>query len=572
VIARTLAVVAVLAAGLPFGAAAAQDDTSPVCAPNGDPVELTGSAQPSDAKTYQVHPFRVADGTTRVEVSYEWAPVDGTTFDLGLWDQHGYKDPAGFRGWSGNREGRIDRGMDPVWVQADSAERGFTPGTVRPGTWYVELGVAEVAPGGAAWKVLVTCSDPKVGKEAKPDPVDPNHVANPRPGWYHGDFHMHSWNSNPQAPDYDGFVRYGREAGLDFMPMTEYVVHRHWNELGRVQRANPDVVIWPSREVITYFGHAVVLGETPDAIDYRQGFEDVTLGDIQRKATADGALFGIDHPTTFPEKDFGSTCRGCEFQLADQIDLDLVDTVEVANDHIAYGTVQNPFAQTAIDFWEDLLQHGHKVTAVSGSDDKKGPDLGNMSTAVYAEELSRPALTKAIRAGHAYVQTHGTNASPTLDMTATGDDGSTAMFGDTIVGTTAVVKVTVTGAVGQHLRVLKDGTETTVVPIDASPFEYTFTADRAPDEGPLGTFWRVETFDDVSLTTIGNPIFLADRQPEPKAIPTTTNAPRASSSSAADSVEPGDGIRSPALALGVFAVLFGLLLLGRRWVRRRSDR
>ena len=33
--------------------------------------------------------------------------------------------------------------------------------------------------------------------------------------------------------------------------VTEYVTGRHWDTLGAVQRANPDLVIWPGREVIT---------------------------------------------------------------------------------------------------------------------------------------------------------------------------------------------------------------------------------------------------------------------------------------------------------------------------------
>ena len=55
------------------------------------------------------------------------------------------------------------------------------------------------------------------------------------------------------------------------------VTDQHHRELGPVQAANPDVVIWPSREVITYFGHATVFGETPNEVDWRHGFDDVTL-------------------------------------------------------------------------------------------------------------------------------------------------------------------------------------------------------------------------------------------------------------------------------------------------------
>lgn len=507
----------------PAAVAAAPDDPAPRCAPGADPVLLTGTVDASMAKTYEVLPFSVARGTTRVEVGYSWTPAEDTTLDLGLWDADGYRSPDGFRGWGGSRQGRLDKGMERAWVQADDADRAFLPGEIEPGTWYVELGYAEVAPAGAEWTVELRCDSPPTGAAAVPDPVDPDHVARDEPGWYRGDFHMHSWSSLPTAPDHDGFVRYGRDAGLDFMPMTEYVTTRHWGELGAVQRANPDVLLWPGREVITYFGHAIVLGETPSVVEFRHGFEDVTLGEVQTAAVRDGALFGLAHPTVFPEDEFGSACRGCEFQLGPGVeggvDLGRVDTVEIVTGQIAYGTVQNPFVSTAIEFWEQMLRDGHKVTAVSGSDDKDGPELGSSATAVYAERLSRRALSEGIRAGHAYVQMRGARDSPELDLTAPGPGGTTLMMGDTVVGDRPVaITATVTGGEGQRLRVVRDGVEVEVVDVTSSPFTHTFTAARTDDEGPLGTFWRVETFDDVSLTAVANPIFLADREPELRSV------------------------------------------------------
>ena len=38
--------------------------------------------------------------------------------------------------------------------------------------------------------------------------------------------------------------------------------------------------------------------------------------------------------------------------------------------------IQNPFMLTAVELWQRLLREGHKITAVSGSDDKLGPDYG----------------------------------------------------------------------------------------------------------------------------------------------------------------------------------------------------
>ena len=508
------------------------------CAPNRAPIQLTGSIASADAKTYQVHPFSVAPGPGRIELSYQWTEKSGppstelttSTMDLGLWDEKGYRNAAGFRGWSGSRQGRIDQKQAPVFVQADSAERGYIPGKIQPGVWYAELGVGAVSPQGADWLLKIEC---KAGGGATPkdDPVDATHVARSGPGWYHGDLHMHAYHSNPKAPTWDQFVAMARAARLDFLMVTEYVTGEHWRTLGAVQRANPDLVIWPGREIITYFGHVMTHGETPGLMEYRHGFEDVTITQIQKAArTYPGVLFQVNHPTSFPGPVFANFCRGCEYTLGSQTDWDQVDTIEILNGPVIVtgddigapipGSTENPFMTTALKLWQDLLMQGHKITGVSGSDSKGvEPDdaerirrgYGSSATAVYARELSRDGIREGLKAGHAYVRTRGVDRSPALEFEASAPDGTHAIFGDTLkVGATDVVtlKTTVTGGMGQVLRYVADGVNSVEVPITADPFVHELPVTRLPDEGPLGTFWRVETLDSQTRTTLGNPIFL----------------------------------------------------------------
>lgn len=497
----------------------------PVCEPDGPPVVIRGTAFPDEERTYLVLPFEVKPGTTRIEVDYDWEvlppalpdnPVTQTVFDLGLWDEHGYRAAEGFRGWSGSRHKH-------VFVQADQAQRAYRPGPVHPGIWHAELGLAAVGPTGAEWTVTVRARTGSVGAPPSPHPVAPAHVANPRRGWYHGDFHMHAWHSTPEGPEPERFVEFARAARLDFLPITEYVVGHHWSQYGKLQEDNPGLVIWPGREIVTYFGHMNALGETPGFIEYRHGFEDIHIRDIQTAVRAAGALFQINHPTTFAGPLFQNFCRGCAFELGDEVDLDAVDTIEVLTGPALvnpadfqlpdFGVeVANPFMRSAIDLWESLLNRGHRITAVSGSDDKSGPGLGSSATAVLADQLSRPALAEAIRAGRAYVRTRGVAGSPALDMGVTASDGQTGTFGSTVVldrpGATAALTVTVTGGAGQSLRLVRNGDDLQVVPITTDSFTHTFPLSRVPSEGPLGTWYRVETYDARSRTTIGNPVFL----------------------------------------------------------------
>ena len=576
-----------LAIGDPVGAEA------PACAAGGEPVVLAGELPESSAETYTLLPVDVAEGTTRVEVGYEWedAEPDGDTrsvLDLGIWDADGTEGPDAFRGWSGSRQGLTARGHDPVFLTAAEAERGYVPGPIEPGTWHVELGAGFVAPGGVAYEVTVTCTSADEGPPAERDPVDPDVVVGAEANWYAGDFHLHAYHSNPEGPAGQAMVDFARQAGLDFVPVTEYVTPAHWWELGATARANPDVLLWPGREVITYGGHAIILGETPDEIEYRVGFDGTTLGDIQQGTFADGALFGLAHPTTFPGPDGAELCRGCEFTLEDQIDLDRVDTYEVVNtgalldgDFAPTGPGQggfaNPFVATAVDEWEGYLAAGHRITAVSGSDDKLGDHYGATATQVFAEELSRPALIDAIDAGHAYVQARGVADSPTLVLTATAPDGTTAMFGDTLVADTAQVDLTIRNGDGQFLRVLRNGEEVEVVPITDQVFDHSFTADRSDDEGPLGTFWGIETFDAESLTTIANPFFLADRparvtdRPAPAQLERGPSGPAQPAAATSGPAEEGSSTTWVWVAAAVGAlVLVGALVGSVRRGRRRT--
>lgn len=512
---------------------------APVCAPGGDPVELTGGVEESAEKTYAVFPVDVRPGTTRVEIGYGWGdrqplggtPLTQTVFDLGIYDADGYRSAAGFRGWSGSRQGKLHEGQDPVFIQADRADRGYAPGPIEAGVWYIELGFAAVAPGGADWTLRINCLNPVTGATPAADPVDANHVARAGPAWFHGDFHMHGFHSQPNAPEWPELVQQARDAQLDFLMFTEYVTGRHWNELGAVQRANPDLLIWPGREIITYFGHVNTHGETPGVFEYRHGFEDVNLGDIQRASKDAGALFQVNHPTTFPGPLFENFCRGCEFRLGSVIDWTLVDTIEVANGPTLVNCsdlsgdcplpgdvqIQNPFLATASLLWNDLLQQGYKIAPVSGCD-SKGVDApgararkgyGCSATAVYAEDLSRAALTEAIKAGHLYIRARGVAGSPALEMTVTTTDGQTGTFGDTLNAEQATMAVTVRGGANQILRVLANDLPLLHLPITGDPFTHTQPIARVPlMESPLGTTWRVETLDAQSLTTIGNPVFL----------------------------------------------------------------
>lgn len=473
----------------------------PVCKA-GKAVTLKGDIGPKQINKYVELPFKVAKGVSKLIVTYGY-PEGNTVLDLGIWDADGFG-YKGFRGWSGSRQGRLPD-QPPVVIQANKASRNYNPAPIEPGKWHIELGVGHIDTK-TSYKVTIKCGKVPLRKPPRPDPVDPNHVARPDAGWYFGDFHMHAHHSNLNAPTQAEFVTYAKDAGLDFMPITEYQINRHWNEWGTTAEENPDLIFWPGREVITYFGHVGIIGETPGMVEYRHGYKDISMAEIQERSVAKGALFQINHPTITPPP-IDHLCRGCYWELDDVIDYSMVDTIEVVNgsDGAEY------FTEDAIDFWEEKLLTGHFIAPTGGSDDKLGPDYGVPATAVYAEDLSRPALIEGIRAGHVWVAALGVAASPTIDFTASAGDAE-VMFGDTLEADAADFTVRVTNGIGQLLRIYRDGVPfptAAAIPITTDDFTFEFEGTAADTDNPLGSYFRIETRTPQGLTTLGMPIFLA---------------------------------------------------------------
>jgi hypothetical protein len=474
-------------------------------------------------------------------------------------------------------------------VTPDRDERTVVARRIMPGTWHVEVGYADVrAP--LDWRVEVRCPAGRQAAPHVPDRVDPTHVSRASAGWYAGDFHLHAYHSSPDGPTREEMVRDAVAAGLDIIPITEYVTPSHWDWLGATQRRHPDLLIWPGREVITYFGHMIVLGETPSVVEHRVAYDGITLGDIQRKAEGDGALVSIAHPTIFPPDVFGSYCRGCFFQLWDQVDWSSTNLIEVVTDGAVAETagkdVPNPFVRTAIEKWESLLRAGHRLTAVSGSDDKSGDHYGNTITMVHADQLSRPAVDAALREGHAYVRGLGRRSPARMDLTAVAADGTRAQMGDALVAKEARMTVTVDHAGGMQLAIRRNGTEVQRTAISGDHAEVQVPISQAAGSGPLGTFWGAEVLDTTSypgtevVALVANPVFLTDA---PRAAPELphfeqpdrTPAAAAAAERTAKKPSKDDGPWWLPVVLMIAVALLasvGGARAGRWWARRRARR
>jgi hypothetical protein len=434
---------------------------------------ITGEFASELQGSFVLLPFQVPAGTTAVRVRYCWDPPLGPfvrhTLDLGLYQARtepgALYGPREFRGWGGSSHPDVIVSPEGFKSEAEyvasprtnvpgKTTRGFLPGPIAPGEWAVELGVAAVitqalgdSDGRVGWRVEIELSSDQsfADEPYEPAPYDSTPARTGR-GWYAGDMHVHAEHSalgDATMTETFGFAFKPLSesgGGLDFITLSDYVVPTAWGEIGRRQPEHPDKLIARSAEVITYRGHTNNHASAR-YVDYRTGpiFEREHDGTLvprrgprpPRELFADvhaaGGFTQINHPTIFPSSSpfFQQFCRGCPWDYTDaETDYSSVDAIEV---NTGPPPPLNPYATSAIAFYERALDTGAKIAAVGASDSHNAgrtaglltpqAPVGTPTTVVYADELSEGGIRRGVQRRHTYVKLTG-GKGPDLRLTA----------------------------------------------------------------------------------------------------------------------------------------------------------
>lgn len=469
--------------------------------PDGSEVEMRGNFGPELKGKFIQVPFEIPPGTTGLRIRYCYDEADGnplgitnTTLDLGVYEPNA-ADPENWtmaqrRGWSGSAVKVVGIGVNGFTDAATygtgdvrkayvpgRTTRAYEPGPIPAGTWAVELGAGYIDPAlgtGADWKIGVTTST-KTGwsdEPFQPEPYEPN-VGSPAAGWYQGDLHVHGEQEPGNALTSDSldlaFENPPTGVGLDFVTLVDHNNDVARSQLGQYQDEHPGQVVIPGTEMTTYDGHFNSQNSS-EFVDFRLGeikrFDDGDIIGVQQiseltdvrgpedpssrfaQIRAAGGWSQINHPTTF--KDAPAQCRGCAWSYSDdRTDFSKVDAIEVvtgppgipANSPTG-PSVMNPFAISAITYYEHALDSGAHIAAVASSDDHQARSiatgltetvLGKGATVVYADQLSQSGITSAVKAGHTYVKAFGPD-TPDVEMKA-GEPGKAdliAISGDSV--------------------------------------------------------------------------------------------------------------------------------------------
>lgn len=527
-----------------------------------EPVVIEGTFGKDLQGSYVLVPFTVSPDKTRVRVKLCYDQPDPTisvpgvvtlrnVLDLGVYEPR----PAGdatfdeneFRGWGGSSRPNV------LITPEASTTVGFLPGAIPAGQWAAEIGVAAVTgptegnPGSSvAWRLEIFTAAIATDQDDpwQPAPYDET-PANPNPGWYAGDMHVHAEHSSPaDATMVETFDYAFNHAGLDFITLSDYVTSRHWGEIGRLQGTDvypANKLVVRSAEIITYRGH-INNHATVRYVDYRTGpiYARNSDGSLSRlreaqpasrifsdilAAPADGdqrpGWTQVNHPTIFPSQvpAFANFCRGCSWSYSDdETDWNQVDAFEVQTgpagtpDPEGNELGPNPFTVLAIEWFDRLHRMEYDPTAVGSSDSHHAGEasitqspIGEGTTVVHAPELSERGIREGILKGHAYVKFFGPDG-PDLRLTAEPDGGGTpAMMGDDLVAGGATFTATVLNAKPSAqprvLLVMLNGLPILAYPVTGEAAEFTFPAVVRGD-------YRLQLMRGTAFEALTNPITL----------------------------------------------------------------
>jgi len=210
------------------------------------------------------------------------------------------------------------------------------------------------------------------------------------PGWFGGDFHIHSHHSDGNHSVYE-LMTYLQGKGLDF-----FVLADHNTTLGWKEKYLSKTLVIPGIEISTFFGHFVLINWIGDinwfSLERKSTFEDIAA-EIKKK----GALLSVAHPECIGDP----ICTGCRWDYPNFC-WGTADIMEVWAGSWSERRAENI---KTLKKWENLLNQGLKVIAVSGSDIHQlgsyKKDYGR--TYVWAKSKTREGIMEGLKKGKVYI-------------------------------------------------------------------------------------------------------------------------------------------------------------------------
>jgi hypothetical protein len=379
---------------------------------------------------YIDHPFQVPEGASKVGLSLSFHKQTLAQLFISLHDPHGFR---------GNRMNPGAKGdiVLTLWVAPDDASEGGIVGPLPAGQWRAQLDIEAL--GEETDYVLEVYAE--LGPVAPPGPprftYPADHVVKAEPGWYKGELHAHSTESDGQQP-LETVVQAAVDAGLAFIAMSEHFTISQWRK--QAQFVNGPLALLRSCEVTSHHGHVNMHGlrEWVDVYVDRPGWD---MNEVADAVHSQGGLFCVNHAFS-----------GALGWRAYDFDWSKADLMEI------YHNLEGPNNHFQTPLWDHHLRLGRRIVGVAGIDSHHAFDglhrLGQLVTWVQAQELSERGILEGLRRGRVYL-----SRGPELRFTATDSAGHTAEMWESLPlgGGPVTLRVQLKSSQPVRLFVLRDG-------------------------------------------------------------------------------------------------------------------
>lgn len=369
-------------------------------------LQTGGAATLAAGKGYRQHEFEVPPGLTRLTATLRYHKRVQAQLHLALFDSEGFRGCA-------MRPHATGEVVVPLLLDAERPGPGGLPGPIRPGPWRALVDIEAISEDTiyslVIWGETNTADTISRRQSLISNLQSPLSPALAGPGWYGGEIHCHSVESDGRASVAD-MVAAAHALGLDFLAITDHFSHSAWYQYGDSLGQRP--VLIRALEITAHCGHANLYG-LKEWVDVYVDRPDWTINDALRATHEQGGLFSINHP-------FGGDLSW----RYHQIHWSDVDCLELCNGPMSRGDGAGHWQ--GIAFWDHHLRCGRRLIGIGGTDahDIAGPSgLGTTRIYVYCPELSETGFIAGLHSGRVFV-TYG----PRLDFWAEGNRGSAPTF------------------------------------------------------------------------------------------------------------------------------------------------
>ena len=457
---------------------------------------LKGKVERKDYHRYIEQPFSLPQGVKRLRIEFSYnGKEQRTTIDLGL------VDPERFRGWSGGTRSILT-------ISDEDATPGYLPGALPGGEWKLLLGIPNIREGVVSEYEARVYIETQTGiAEFSDKPISS------APGWYRGDLHMHSGNSDGKCASQSGVevpcpvyrvVQTATDKGLDFIAVTDHNTTSHAGALRELQPAFDKILLVPGREITTFYGHANIFGPA-DFIDFRMTNASYAAAKNWMSAVNNsGGIISINHPGV-PS---GEDCMGCGWQI-ENIPDKVITAIEVLNGGSMKRSIEGSIE--GWDLWHKMLNSGRHVTAIGGSDDHHAGAIGTPTTVIHMKELSVRGLIDGMRSGRVFIDVEGTK-DRFLDLSASGKEGREGYMGGTLkAGPSEPINLTayIKGVSGGKVEFIIDGKLNPGLDRKLLSNDEKIQVKWEPDDKRHSIYIKVRDKDE-KLVLVGNPIYIEE--------------------------------------------------------------